>query len=695
MSLTSTLRSARSVALVGASEDPSKPAGRVLFYLQQYGYTGSVYPVNPRYEELAGLPCYPSLDQLPERPDIVVVALAGELAEDAVRTAVEQEVGTVILFASGYAEAGTPDGLRLQEQLTAIVTGSTTRLLGPNTNGMVEVAGVLPLTFMSAFEDGIPLHDDRIGLVSQSGAVGGFVLREAQLSGLGVSSFYATGNEVDLTTSELITSLVEDNASVILVYVEGVNDGQAFQDALARARAKNVPVVVLKVGTSGEGAAAAGSHTGAVAGDDVVFDGVLRRYAVPRATSIDHLLDLGRVLALSPHPAGNRVTILTLSGGAGILATDAMASHGLCLASWEGAAKEAMGSVLPPFAALNNPIDLTGNLIRNPELLETALDQALEHDGTDMVLILLGNMQSHEERLCASIAARAEQSAKPVVVVWVGGTGTAPVALGRAGVPAFTDPVKAVAALGGLAEWYGEKGRPSQPDPATADPVVGSDPSPTTVLDEHEAKSLLSSYGVPVPGERLCSSASEALSAVGELTPPYVVKAASPDVLHKTELGLVKVGLDADEVESAAAEILSALEGLGARGGVLVQEFVKPGAELILGMTRDPVFGPVLVVGTGGVLVEVLKDVTARPLPLTEGEALQMIDELRLSALLDGPRGTAAASRPELARAITAFALAVAEHPQWESAEINPLIIHADSGLPVAVDALVVSRILE
>ena len=679
-----------SIAIVGASSDPMKPAGRVMRYLQRYGYSGAVFPINPARDQVFGVPCYSSVDALPLVPELAVIAVSASKAADAVDRCGRLGIAAAIVFASGFGELNA-EGLALQEELLKVARRSGIRLLGPNGNGVVGVASGTAATFMSGIDDEhLTLRDDGVALVSQSGAMGAFILHQAQFSGLGVGKFISTGNEADISLPEILAALVRDKTTkVALAYVEGVRDPAGLRTALAEANRCGVPVCLMKVGRSAAGAAAAASHTGALAGQDIVFDGVLAQYGALRAPDLDTLLDVGRTFAFVPAPAGRRVTIVTLSGGAGVLLTDGLTDHGLQVPRWDDDWAQQLREVLPPFAAVRNPIDVTGALISDCSLLRKALEVAVHHPDTDIIMVMLGNMQTQEDEAVGILAAAAATTNKPVVTVWVGGTGTAVSSLAARGLAAFPEPMRAVRAVAALVDFHIPRASPLTVPVEHASPEAGGG-----ALDEVAGKELLRGHGIPTVPEAAATTTEQAVAAAGALGYPAVVKLLSIDVLHKSDQGLVAVGLeDAGAVSAAAARILSIAKALGVHDRrLVVQPMVASQAELILGMRHDSTFGPAIVLGTGGVLTEVMADVQVRLPPLDQDNALQMMDELRFTALLHGLRGKAPADRDALARAIAAFSdFVMLEGHRYDSVEINPLMIDAN-GQPVAVDALVILR---
>jgi acyl-CoA synthetase (NDP forming) len=456
----------------------------------------------------------------------------------------------------------------------------------------------------------------------------------------------------------------------------------------------------MKVGRSARGAAAAASHTGALAGSDAVFDGVFDRFGVHRAVDIEHLLDLGRVFSHPARPKGNRVSIVTLSGGAGVLMTDYAEDLGLDVFTWNEEWQQKMGEVLPSFASCANPIDTTGAIAADQVMLGDALEVCLQNPETDILVVLLGNLEKEEDAICERIIEIASRSDKPVLVTWVGGSGNPVRTLSARGVPAFSEPVRAMRAASALARWSRWQVGAARVVPghqhADVDLTVLTRAIETgrTYLDEVAAKAMLSSAGVRTVQEREAMSPAEAWAAAQELGVPVVLKLLSDEVAHKTEHNAVRVGLRTeDDIVAAAGEILAVAERLDLTDRRLVlQQMLPSDTELILGMTTDPVFGPVILLGIGGVLTEVVADVQVRPAPVSVVEARTMIDNLRGVSLLRGVRGRVAVDLDDLASTVASFSeLCIAAAAQVESIEINPLLVDA-AGKPVAVDALVVVK---
>jgi len=698
----STLLAAQSIAIIGASDDGYKASGRTQRYLRKYGFTGEIYPVNPNRKTVQGIPAYPSIRELPAIPDIAVIVLPQAGVEQAVRECGEHGIRVAVIFASGYAEVNE-QGAKLQESLTEQAKASGVRLLGPNCVGTVFAGNALTAAFMTGLDqDRFELKDHQIAFVSQSGAMGAFILNMAQTAGLGIGRFFSTGNEADLSLPELIEGLVKEGSTrCVLAYVEGVRDGQAFEKALAAARSAHVPVGLMKVGRSERGAAAAASHTGALAGSDEVLDGVLSRYGAQRAHDVEQLLDLGTIFASGKRANGPRVSIVTLSGGAGVLMTDAAEDFNLDVFPWDAKWRERMGEILPDFASLTNPIDTTGAIASDPTLLTRALQVCVDNPETDVAVVLLGNLEASEDALCHEIQEVAKSTDKPVVVAWVGGSGRPQLILGDAGVPTFADPVRAMRAVAALVNWSeAERNEDVSPELDVALPNVfvaqleHARAEGKRILNETASKQLLAHSGLPVTRDEIASTPEMAVAAAEQIGYPVVLKLLSEEVEHKSDIGGVRLGLmDAEQVRAAAEDVFAIASNLGLNNSaVVVQDSISGTTELILGMSIDPSFGPVTVIGMGGIFTEILSDAQIRPAPVSAQEARQMLDSLKGVPLLRGARGRPSVDEDALAKLISGFSVFTSQLiDQISSVDVNPLMID-DNGRPIALDAVVTLR---
>lgn len=696
------LHGASSIAIIGASNVGTKASGRTQRYLRRYGFTGRIYPINPNSETVQGEPAYASLSALPEVPDIAVIVLPAAAIEKTVRECGAAGVALAIVFASGFAEVDA-EGAEAQARVLEAARDTGIRVLGPNSVGAVSFGNSVITTFMTGVDqDRFEPEDHQIAFVSQSGAMGGFILSLAQTQRIGVGTFVSTGNEADLALPEVMQQLVDEGETkVLLAYVEGIRDGAAFQGALASALEAGIPVGLLKVGRSERGAHAAASHTGALAGADVVFDGLFREHGAQRAESVEELLDMARVFSGPKRPAGDRVSIVTLSGGAGVLMTDIAEDLGLSIFPWDEPWQDRLRAVLPKFAATGNPIDVTGAMAADLKILDDSVRIAMDNPSTDQVIVLLGNLEPEEDEICALLLERAAASDKPLLVTWVGGSGRPQEILSAGGVPTFTDPARAMRAAAASARWAMTRARlvttresavRAEALETARELVQHAASQPSRTLNEMLSKQIVAAVGISVVQEAQAFSVADAVESSEAMGYPVVVKLLSDEVQHKSELGAVRIGLgDRVAVADAAAAILDIAVSHGVTDRRLViQQQLDNDLEIIVGTSNDPTFGPVVLVGIGGVAAEVLPDVQVRLAPVSVDEARRMIEQLRGVALLRGVRGRRGVDEDTLATTVAQLSELAAELRDFiSSIDLNPLLVLSD-GRPVAVDALVV-----
>ncbi|RBY92979.1 acetate--CoA ligase family protein [Blastococcus sp. TF02A-30] len=694
----------RSVAIIGASDDGQKTGGRTLRYLDTYGYEGEVHPINPRRASVQGKRAYPDLAAVGRPVDLAIIVTPAEHAVAALEQCVTAEVPAVITITSGFAELGA-DGAALQRELQAVLRGSATRMLGPNCVGLVSVRAKLAATINTGMDqDRFDLRDGGIAFLTQSGAMGAFVFNMSQTRRVGLGSLISTGNEMDVSFPEMLHALLDDPAvSGVAGYIEGIRDGEAFAGALRHAQEVGKPLAFLKVGRSPLGVEAIASHTGALAGSDAVYSGVFEQYGVTRIAGVEALADWAQMVDLARRPAGDRLSVTTTSGGGGVLVADHCTDLGIRMATWDGEWQRKLADALPEYLSARNPIDMAGTG-GNSEALREVLALMGDHPGTDVAMVLIGNLDKEEDPLIQVLHEAHRATSKPLVVVWVGGSGRPVVELTSRGVPAYTDPGRALQALSGLMAAQRAAARP----PATRPPIeegrrerarallTEARAAGLGVLDEHRAKQLLALYGVPVVQETVATDPDAAAAAAERLGYPVAVKLLADDVAHKSELGGVLLGLSsAGEVAGAAKDMLARLPRPVADGArLLVQPMVAPGLEMLLGIKRDEAFGPVLVVGLGGTWTEVLEDVQLRLPPLSAEDVDDALGALRSARLLGAFRGAPERDRDAVVAAVQGLALLAAElADEIAELDINPLIVGPRGNGAIAVDAVVVPRV--
>ncbi|WP_454753845.1 acetate--CoA ligase family protein [Cupriavidus necator] len=682
-----------SVAVIGASADPSKTAGRPVSYLRKHGFSGAIYPVNPKVESIDGLRCYPDIASLPEVPDVGIVLLGAERAHLAVRDLAARGAGAAIVLASGYTETGA-EGARRQAEL--IEAAGSMRLLGPNTIGLVNLTDNIPLSASGALEmDQFPAGS--IGVVSQSGGILGALLSRAAARGIGLSKLVSTSNEVDLDLADFIDYLADDEATrVIALYVESVRNPESFRRAALKAVRAGKPVVAFKIGRSESGARAAVSHTGALAGADRMYDALFEQVGVIRAQSFSDLLDMPAALATGRKLTGNRVAILTSTGGAGTLVSDSLGVAGFeTPAPDEATAAKLRALQKGDHAALDrNPIDVTLAGLQ-PDLLRAAIRILLESPSYDAVAVIVGSSSLAMPDLMANaIRDCLPDSDKPVIAYVSPHAPEVASLLNRRGVPAFSAPEACTVAIdamlrAGKLSAVDEAGTPTLPLPDLAAYGTGS-------IDEAAAKTLFAGFGVPVAKEVVVADGAEAMAAAQAFSGNVVLKILSAEITHKSDVGGVAVNVPPAEVASRLAKMASDVQSVTgiAPQRFLVQEMVKGGVEVILGMHRDAL-GTAILLGMGGVTAELFGDTTLRLLPgecgLTRDAALAMIGRLKTAPLLQGFRGRPKADVEALADAIVAFSRMVATlGDRLVEAEMNPVFVLPEGQGVVAADGVAV-----
>lgn len=652
---------ARSVAIVGAS-DRAGALGRLpVEFLLRYGFDGQVLPVRPDGDAVCGVPSYPSVADCPRPVDVAMIMVAAERVPEALRECATAGVGMAIVCTSGFAETGGA-GSALQEEAVAIARQSGMRLLGPNCIGTVGALTGQVTSFSPLFSaPTTKLVPGSLGFVSQSGALGYGAVSLAFERGLGLGWIANTGNEADVTAAEVMAELSSrPDCTGILAYVENLTD---LPQLLQVARSGK-PVAILKAGRSAAGARAAASHTGSLATEDRVVDAALSQLGFVRAADIEELLDIGSVMSL-PRPSGSQVAIVTTSGGSGILAADAIDAEGLQLAELLPETTTALDAIVPAYGSTANPVDVTATVMSDSTLFDRALDLLVDDPHVDSIVACFCVLTGRDvDDVIASLARAAARSNKPLLAVRTGANHLAPDAADRllkAGIPSFSTPERAIKALSALVRFSLSPTFPSAPEPL-------SGPIPSPGASEPELKALLASHGLSVPMGRAVTSGSDTLSAVAESGGAVVLKAVLPGLVHKSEAGGVLLNVTAANAE----ESFAAISALG--GEVWAEEQVPPGVEALVGFTSSPL-GLVLTVGVGGVLTELVADVSVRLLPVTRDDISVMVDETRLGTLLAGVRGSPPADRQSLIDCVMSLCTLVMGWPAGFELDINPLTV--------------------
>ena len=680
--------SPRSVAVIGAAREPHKLGYSVLQNILQYGFQGKVYPINPTASEILELPCFPRVTDVPEAVELAIVVVPPAAVLQVISDCGQKGVRGAVVITAGFRETG-PEGLKLENEMLALARRYGIRLLGPNCLGLIDTTSELNATFAA----GMPAKGN-IAFMSQSGALCQAILDWSRDSGTGFSKFISLGNKADITETDIMEVLKEDEATKVIM--EGVAEGERFrQVAAAVTRVK--PLILVKAGSTAAGARAAASHTGTLAGFDAAYDAVFKQTGVLRATSIENLFDIAFAFAYQPILQGDRLAIVTNAGGPGIMASDACERAGLRLASFTKETIDRLRTELPATANLYNPVDVIGDA--DPGRYDLALQAVLSDSNVDGALVLLTPQAvTNVDETAEVILKAAADSPKPIFASFMGGPAVAEGtrSLTFRGIPSYPFPERAVSSFSAMShyrQWLERKPQPLESFKvnAQAAQTVLDDVKRLgrSLLSDMEARRVIEAYGLPTPDSCLAGSADEAVKAAADIGYPAVMKIVSPDILHKTDIGGVRVALESQEaVRGAYIEIVENANRLMPQAqimGVDIQTMAR-GREVILGVSRDPQFGPMLMFGLGGVYVEVLKDVSFRIAPITRLDAMDMIHEIRSYPLLAGVRGEKTADIQAIVECLLRLSQLVTDFPQIMELDINPLMVGEAGKGAIAVD---------
>lgn len=678
----------RSVAVVGATEDRNRVGGRPLHYLRSFGFQGSVYPINPKRDAIQGYKAYASLADLPEAPDVAVIAVGGDHVQGVLRQCAARGVHGAIVMSSGFGETG-PDGIRRQAELVAEARALGVRLVGPNAQGIANFRSGAVLNFSTMFMEVAP-QDGPVAVISQSGAASVMPYALLRERGIGVRYVVASGNDADTSVSELALAAAADpDIRVLLLYIESLADPAVLAQAAGIARARGAAVVALKSGRSAHGAKAAASHTGAMVNDDALVGAFFEQHGIWRAEDVHGLVNAVELYLACGLRAAQRLVVMSHSGAVGVVCADTAEKFGVPLAELDGSTRGALARIMPGFATAQNPVDLTASLLSDGTMFGRTLDALAADPQGDMFLVgvpVAG--EGYDVRGMAADTARfLRRTGKPVAV-------SAPQASVReafraAGVPVFGHETDALAALHQVSRHAALAARCQGP----AMPAARNfDAGPTKTLSEADSLALLRSAGVPVVPHRLCRSAREAAEAFRDLGPEVVVKACSAAIPHKSEHGLVFLNQRSEaDVLRSYEECVARVHALGQPlDGVLVAQRVRGQREFALGVKQDALFGTAVMVSDGGKYVEALKDFAVLLHPFTEQDVLDRLAKLRIAPVLAGVRGEPPVDLRVVARAAVALGRFAAERAdRIASIDLNPLIAAAAGEGGWAVDAVI------
>lgn len=682
-----TLRAAldpRSIAIIGASDNPHKVGGRPILYMKRYGYRGAIYPINPGRPEVQGLKAYKAIGETPQAPDLAIIAVAGDEAVRAVEECAAKGVQVAVVMTSGFGEMGE-EGKAAQARMAASAKAAGMRLVGPNCQGLANFATGAVANFSTIFHE-MEARDGPVAIVSQSGACSQAIYILARQRGLDVRHVHATGNEADVTVADLAAEIVgEEGVRLVLLYMEAIQRPAVLARAAELARARDLPIVAVKAGRTASGVKAAASHTGALASEDRVIDAFFAKHAIWRAADPQELVAAGQLYLNGGRPRGRRFVAVSNSGASCVMAADAAEEFGLELTPFDDGTSQRLKKLLPAFATAANPLDVTGALLTDSGLFGAALGVLGADEACDLLMLAIPVAGAGYDvpRFARDTAAYRAAHGKSVAVA-------APQEAVRAefeklGLPAFARERDAMRALRQLAAHSALlRKRPAAKPEAAAPPA----PAGSGFLDEFESLGLLSAAGIAVVEHRLCRSESEARAAYEVLGPKVVVKGCSASVPHKTEQGLVRVGLrSADAVAAAYRDFKPRLPEAD---GVLVARHAAGRRELVLGARLDASFGPVILVGDGGIYLEALKDFKLLLAPFSEEDVLEALGALRIAPLLGAQRGQAPLDTGAFAHmAVRLGDAMLAWRGRVASVDLNPVMLFDRGRGALAVDALV------
>jgi len=682
----------KSIAVVGASRTKGKVGHEIMINLTEGGYEGQIIPVNPSADEVLGLRCIPNLDEYKGVIDLSVIAVPAPAVLEAAKASIKAGAKALAIITSGFGEIG-PEGSAVQSEITQLCAKTQVRLLGPNCLGLINTHHKMNASFSKQ----MPIQGG-ISVLSQSGAVCTAMLDWAAARGLGLAKVVSIGNKADLNETDFLQTFAEDeHTRVIVGYIENITSGDKFI-RVARAAASAKPLVLLRAGVTKAGMRAASAHTGHLAGDDIAYAAAFKRAGVIRAESFDALFDYAASLSMQVLPKGNRVAIITNAGGPGVMAADAVEQAGMQVAVLNSESTDALKNDLPDAAIVDNPIDVLGDA--GPERYARAVDAARDDDSVDAIIVILTPHAMTKPAETAGAIEACTIGNKPVLAVFFGSADAMPdrKKLVDCCLPDYPSPERAVAALRAMYEYRMWRERPER--------VVARFPVNRRRVEriiarhlkmnhfqvgEVEAKEVLRAYDFNVPDGYVANSPEEAVDVANRIGFPVVMKVVSPDIVHKSDVGGIKLNISSPEEVRDTFDLLTLRVSRRAPEarvrGIYIEEMCLHGLEVVLGLTCDPQFGPLLMFGLGGIFVDVLKDVSCYLAPITADEAMQMLAETRSYAMLKGARGQADIDLTAITGALQRISQLATDFPQIKELNINPFIVGSVGSEPMVVDA--------
>lgn len=681
----------RSIAVLGASRIAGKVGHDVMSNLVSSGYRGDIIPVNPETDALLGLACYPDLETYGKAVDLAIIVVPHEKALAAVQDSLAAGSRGIVVISSGFREMGEA-GHELEKKMVEMCKKKAVRLLGPNCMGLINTEIGLNSSFIGQHPE-----PGTISFFSQSGAVCAAMLDICSDRHLGVSKMVSIGNKADINETDLLSWLAKDEKTTVVVgYLEDISAGDAFVKAAEEAAAQK-PVIILKSGTTTAGLKAAASHTGVLAGVDTAYGAAFKRSGVVRADTFEALFDYATALALQPLPKGNRILLVTNAGGPGTMAADAIERAGMQVALLENRTVTLLREKLPREAAVTNPIDVLGDA--DPARYAAAIETAQQDPSVDAILVIMTPQTMTEPAATALAIAAALDGSKPVVASFMGGQGVLPgrMELFAAKLPDYDSPERAVAALKAMYDYSLWKNRPPRQithfrvNRRRVERIITRrQRTGRMTIGEVKGKDVLSAYGFKIPAGALAISQEEAVEIAARIGFPVALKIVSPNIIHKSDMGGIMLNLtNGEAVEDAYDLIMLKIKKRAPEAwleGIYVEQMINRGLEVIIGMNRDPQFGPMLMFGLGGIYVEVLKDVTFHLAPITESEAIQMLKSTRSYEMLEGRRGQQGVDIQAIASGLQRISQLTTDFPQITELDINPYIV-GDAGIdPIVAD---------
>lgn len=688
----------RGIAVVGASENMGRIGGQPIFALTEFGYAGGIYPINPKYPEIKGLRCYPSLADVPDPCDVALIAVPAKAVPGAIVDCGQRGIAFAVVLSAGFREVR--GGAEMQRQLDEAIATSGVRVVGPNCQGLLNIEKDVYCGFGAPFQYRHP-NAGSVALVTQSGGFGYAVLGLAEAAGLGFNCVVSTGNEADIDTLDLIDYLLDrESVDVVATYMEGVRDGRRLLALGEKARRLGKPIAVWKVGNSRTGKAAAASHTANLSAGYELYRAAFRHPGFVAVRDVDDLVDVAKGFLHRRPPKGNRVGVISISGGAGVLLADRCEELGLALPSLSESSLAELRTFMPEFASIANPIDVTAQIFNELPMFRRVLGTVLADPQIDQVIVYNASIQgATAERLANELADIAKQTDKPMLIGSSAPPGKATAALeilAKANLPCFPTPGRAAAAAAALNVFWSRNAAPAGRSSTARTVAKAKIHASRGALSEHDSKRALQAYGIPVVREVLLEVERVLELTVPPLPFPLVAKVDSPDLPHKSEAGAVRVNITSMEgLKQAVREMVASAQRYrpGAKvSGISIQEMAS-GMEILAGAVNDPFFGPVVVFGLGGVFTEVLHEVVHEFAPFDEETARGMIMQSRGAVLFHGVRGMPALDLDATASLLSRLSWLIADHADHVSEiDVNPVFVRPQGQGVVAADALVIMR---